>query len=372
MRAKKKILFFGGHSRSIRNSRLELLQKLKKNYDLLIYLRTKDHKTEKLLKYNKIKFYKNPYSKNNFSSNIIFDFYFLIKLILLEKPDVIFSYNTISNILNLILKIIFKKIISIFMITGLGGFFNTQKKKINIKYFIFTILVKNIINYSNYIIFQNKEDKIFFKKINKNKNFNYLLVNGSGVNLKKFKCKNNVNNSTNILMISRIIKEKGVYEFLNSAEKIKRKNPSYEFTLIGNKENDKFLNNKIEYFQSNKIIKHFQFTENIKLKIKKSSIVVLPTYYREGVPRALLESMSMYKPIITTKTPGCNETIINGVNGFFVKKKSSNDLASKILKITTSKQNLKKMGFASHRLAKEKFDINIISRKIEKYLNDNI
>lgn len=371
MRVKKKILFFGA-SRSTRNSRLQLLQKLKKKYDLIVYLRTKDTRTEKLLNHKKIKLYSNTFSKNAFSSNFIFDIFFLIRLVLLEKPDIIFSFNTIPNILNLILKIIFKRTISIFLITGLGSFFNTEIKKVNFKFFMLTILVKNIINYSNFIIFQNKDDKVFFKKVNKNKKFCYLIVNGSGVDLQKFKCKNTVNNSTIILMISRIIKEKGVNEFLNAANKIKSKYPYYVFTLIGNLENNKYLNNKIKNYQSRKIIKYLEFTENIKSKIKKASVVVLPTYYGEGVPRVLLESMSMYKPIITTKMPGCKETINNGVNGFFVKKKSSKDLANKILLITSSKSKLKKMGYESHKIAKKKFDINTVTRQIEEYLDYNV
>ena len=372
MKNKKKILFFGGLSRSIRNSRLEIIDQLRKNYDLIIYLRTKDEITENIIKRKKINFYKNTFSKNKFSTNLIIDFIFLIKIVISDRPQIIFSYNTIPNIVNLFLNFLFPKAKSIFLITGLGNFYSNENNLFNFKFFLFKFLIKKIINRSTFIIFQNKEDKFFFKKINNNKFFKNLIVNGSGVNIQKYYTKYKKIRKPYILMISRIFEKKGVNEFLDASKKIKKKFPNYKFTLVGKKENDKLLNKKIKFYQSKKIINYIEFRENIKFIIKKASVVVLPTYYREGVPRVLIEAMSMYKPIITTKTPGCKDTLIDGVNGYFVKSKSSNDLVEKILKISSNKAKWKKMGDASRKLVKKRFDANKIANKIAKYLNDNI
>lgn len=364
----KKILIFGSLSRSIRNSRIDLLDELINNkYNVVVYLRTKDRLTKNILKKKKIKYYENKLSKNIFHSSIIIDIYILLKIIFKEKPQIVFTYNTSANFLNILLKFFFNKIKSVVFITGLGNIYIDRNKK-KYQYFFFKFLCKKIINLSELIIFQNIDDYKFFKQIDRIKS--YIITNGSGVNIKKFSSNIHPSKKIIVTMISKLIPQKGVLEYFNAIKKVKIKNKLINFKFIGPKELYLNLNKKLDELIEKKYIEHIDFTENIKTQIEKSSIIILPSY-REGTPRSLLEAMSMSRPIVTTNVPGCKEVVINGYNGFIIKKKSANDLANKILDLASDYKKLINMGKNSRKLVKKKFNSIKVSRDIVKYLNDN-
>ena len=95
---------------------------------------------------------------------------------------------------------------------------------------------------------------------------------------------------------------------------------------------------------------------------------VLPTYYREGIPRTLLEATAMGRPIITTNTPGCRETVVEGKNGLFVKSRDALDLAEKMTWMVERKDKLQEMGDKSYKICLEKFTISIINKRMLEIL----
>lgn len=223
---------------------------------------------------------------------------------------------------------------------------------------------------SNGVLFQNQDDL----KMIKNKGLllkkNYSLINGSGVNLQEFyPCK--LETKPVFMMISRITGRKGVNEYIEAARRVKKKFPYAEFHLVGPMDNDDNSINikKLNELVNNNIINLHGRTNDVRPYIKKSRVFVLPSYYPEGVPRSILEAMAMGRPIITTDSPGCRETVIDGHNGFIVPPKDIDALTDKMIWMIKNKVEVNKMGDISRRICEEKFDVHEINSEIIKKID---
>ena len=167
-----------------------------------------------------------------------------------------------------------------------------------------------------------------------------------------------------------MIKEKGVYEFVNASQEIYKYNNKIKFLLVGkhDPESPSHISLKIlKSFNDKKKYPNLQwigYKKNIIKYIKLSSIIVLPSYH-EGVPKVLLEAAACGKPIIASNIGGCREVVINGLNGILVKKKNSIQLSNAIKRLIKNKNLLNKMSVNSRKKAIIEFDI---SKVIEKHL----
>ena len=156
-----------------------------------------------------------------------------------------------------------------------------------------------------------------------------------GVDLKLFSYSKINNKIPVVIMASRIIADKGVYEFIEAIKYIKKLNFKAKFYLAGNLDydNPSFISKyKIKEWERKKLIKFLNYKKNIYKIIKKSSIVVLPSY-REGFPKILIEAAACGRPVVTTNVPGCRDAIINGSTGILVPAKNSKKLAEAIIKL---------------------------------------
>ena len=255
-------------------------------------------------------------------------------------------------------------------ITGLGSFFvhNDTKSKVvkKIIEFLYKMTTKN----TKAIVFQNGDDYKYFVEKNIVSKDKAIVIRSSGIDTEMFKPipkpssllkKLELNTQKPIvLMIARVIKDKGVLEYIEAAEILKEK---AQFIYVG----DIDKGNKNAFLPDWKSVKWLGFQKNIKEIIALSDIVVLPSY-REGVPRTLLEAGSMGKPLIATKVAGCKEVVKNNFNGFLVPAKNSIELAKAIEKLLNSRQLIELFGKNSREYVKRNFDIKIIvSKYIELY-----
>ena len=171
------------------------------------------------------------------------------------------------------------------------------------------------------------------------------------------------------LCAARIIKSKGILDYLLSAKIIKKKFPNTSFLLAGDfdkHKKDSIDTSLIHKYSMDSTINYLGFIDNIKDYISESDCIVFPSYYNEGVPRALLESASMGKPIITTDHKGCKDVVDHGINGFLCEPKNPTDLANKIENFIKLNENArKKMGENSRIKVLKEFDEQIV---IKKYL----
>ena len=172
------------------------------------------------------------------------------------------------------------------------------------------------------------------------------------------------------LMISRILKQKGVFEYFDAAKIVKTIYPDIRFIYIGavDKTKDSFSMEilKNEYIDKG-VVEYVEETNDVVPFITNSTVMVLPSY-REGVPRTLLEALSIGRPIITTEVPGCKETVKEGINGFKVPLKDKNALVERMIFMIENKDKLQRMAEESHKYCKERFDVNIINIKMLEIL----
>jgi len=275
------------------------------------------------------------------------------KVITQINPDIIHSFmhkpNLYANLIG------HKCVIN--TITGLGSFFIYNDLKSRIIRSLILLGYKITTKNTKKIVFQNSDDlKLFLDKniIPKTK---AVLIKGSGIDTNLFKPVKKKDKKIVVLMIARVIRDKGVEEFIKAAELLKDK---AEFWYVGEIDNGSRSAFKPDW----KNIKYFGFKDNIKSILAECDIFVLPSY-REGIPRTLLEAASMQKPIVTTNTAGCKDVVEDGKNGFLVPIKDHVTLAKKI-KILIDNPSLREKFAKYGRQKVMQFDIKII---IQKYID---
>ncbi|MGD6831882.1 glycosyltransferase family 4 protein [Sutcliffiella halmapala] len=318
-----------------------------------------------------VKFIEIPFSKDNTSIFGDINYYKKLKKVIKEqKPDLIFSY-TIKPVVYGSLAGRMAGIKKIYpMVTGLGRVYGSKSLKAKALRTITGLLYKQAFKGCEKVIFQNSDDLKQFVNLGYLSEDKAVRVDGSGVNMERFNV-NKLPEKPVFLMIARIIKEKGIFEFAEAARKVKKEYPEARFVLVGGFDNSigAIKPEEIEPFIADGSIEFPGETKDVVPYLEKSRIFVLPTYYREGLPRTILEAMAMGRPIITTDWPGCRDAVSNGVNGFLVQPRNSIELAEKIIYMLENPENVKQMHENSLRLCKEKYDVNIVNKHMLEIMN---
>ena len=256
------------------------------------------------------------------------------------------------------------------LITGGGYTFVSRSVKAR----ILGLIVRNLYSVglasATHVIFQNKDDLEEFcsKHLAAKKKCSY--VNGSGVNTEQFKLVPLPSEPT-FFMLSRLLKSKGVGEYLEAARIVKKQYKNVTFILLGKYEyvmQDAMDKEYIESFIKDGTIERFEETDDVRPYYEMCSVYVLPSY-REGTPRTVLEAMAMGRPIITTDTQGCRETVKDGVNGFLVPVKNSNAIAEKMIWFIEHPDAVQEMGEQSHQYVLENVDVNKVNADMIRIMN---
>ena len=263
-----------------------------------------------------------------------------------------------------------KKIICI--VNGSGNLFRIKGIKGKLLRFMAFPMLKIAYRLSSSICFQNEDDMILFKKkhlISKKKDV--FVTGGSGVNLEAYPY-TNLPKQNRFLFLARITPTKGIKEYIEAARIIKGKYPDCIFDVYGGIDSavESSLGTIIEAASNEGIINYYGKTNEVAKAIGKSRFFVYPSYYPEGVSRCLLQALSCGRPIITCNTPGCKETVMDGINGFLVDKQDVEQLVDKMGYFINNPQKITKMAKESRRLAEEKFDVNKVNEDIIRRLID--
>ncbi|OBZ09817.1 hypothetical protein A8L34_21340 [Bacillus sp. FJAT-27264] len=293
----------------------------------------------------------------------------IYKLIRNESPDLVFSY-TIKPVIFGSIAARLAGVKNIYaMLTGLGYVFVAKGGKAFILRTISKSLYWTALRNCKKVLFQNPDDLNEFvsnRLVNLEKT---ALINGSGVNLDYFQ-QVPLPTKTTFLMICRIIKDKGVLEYLKAAEIVKKKYPQVQFSLVGpfDVNPNSLAYDDLKSYVDSGIVDYLGETKDVRPFIGQASVFVLPSY-REGTPRTVLEAMAMGRAIITTDAPGCRETVVDGVNGFLVPVKDVERLAQAMLRLVENENELREKAFNSLEICKTKYDVNKVNRAIMDYLN---
>lgn len=292
---------------------------------------------------------------------------FSLRKVLKEiKPDLVFSYTVKPIVYGSIAAHLAGVKRMYAMITGLGYVFIGQTLKQKFLTQVVAFLYRLGLKYNQVVFFQNSDDLHLF--VNKGivpKNVKPVLVNGSGVNIEKFACVPPKLSPITFLLIARLIKDKGILEYVEAARLLKQKYPTAIFQLLGPLDINPAAITQTQLNQWTKegVIEYLGKTNDVRPFIAESSVYVLPSY-REGTPRSVLEAMSMGRPVITTDAPGCRETVVNGRNGFLVPVKDISALKSAMEKFILEPDLIVHMGRQSRIIAEEKYDVRKVNRVI--------
>ncbi len=285
----------------------------------------------------------------------------LYKLFCEEKPDAVLGYTSKPVIYGSIAakRAGVKKITA--MITGLGYAFTQKTLKARVIRLIMSILYKPALKCAHTVVFQNPDDRDEVIRLKLVKPEKCRVVNGSGVNMERFKPLPYPETMT-FFMLSRVMYAKGIREYLRAAEIVKKKYPDVKFMLLGACEGiqDSISRESLQKYIDDGTITYFGETDNVAPYYGKCSVFVLPSY-REGTGRVILEAMATKRPIIATDVPGCRETVRNGVTGFLVPAKDSEALAEKMIWFVEHPEKIPEMGEASFEYCKEKYDVRKVN-----------
>ncbi|WP_107695710.1 glycosyltransferase family 4 protein [Campylobacter concisus] len=301
--------------------------------------------------------------------------YDLVKLFRQYRPDAIFSFFVKPVIFATIAAKIARVPRIVGMIEGLGGAFtvhkNGQTKKAKIIKTIQVFLYKISLPSLDELIFLNNDDKkdlidrynIKVKSIN--------ILGGIGVDLDKFSYTKANTDPISFIFIARLLAEKGIFEYLEAAKIVKEKYKDVKFYIFGGfDEHNPFglTQEELKPYLDSGVVIYPGFVNDIKERIVNSSIFVLPSYYREGVPRSTQEAMAIGRAVITTNGVGCKETVEDGVNGFLVPPFDSKILAQKMIYFIQNSEMIVQMGMESRKIAEVKFNINEKNERLAKII----
>lgn len=251
------------------------------------------------------------------------------------------------------------------LITGLGYAFGRNS---NDKYTLVQRIGQRLyglaMRRSTHVFFQNPDDQLLFKELGLlPSSIPSTLVNGSGIDTAHFYQSAVPDSSTSFLLTARLMEEKGVRFYAEAAQRLKVQYPRSTFYLVGNLDSNpgSIKQAELDEWICSGAVQYLGRLSDVRPAIINCHVFVLPTYYREGVPRTILEALSMGRPVITTDTPGCRETVVEGQNGFLIPIKSVDELVGAMARFIENPELASQMGKRSRQIAEEKYDVHKVN-----------
>lgn len=286
------------------------------------------------------------------------------KLIKRVKPDVVLSYTIKPNLYGG-MACQLCRVPQIANVTGLGSAVENSGWLQRLTILLYKVGLRK----THTVFFQNKANMEFCKE-HKMVKGQVKLIPGSGVNLQHHTLQEYPaeNEPMRFIFISRLLREKGIEEYLTAAQEIKYKMPEVEFHILGFCEEN--YQERIGRMQKDGIVIYHGRQADVRPYIGKAWCMVHPSFYPEGMSNVLLESCAAGRPIITTDRPGCGEIVEDGVNGYVVQPRDGYDVARKIEQfISLPYEKKREMGLAARRKVEREFDRNIVIKAYMSCIN---
>jgi len=365
MAFKKKLLFVVNVDWFFISHRLPLaIEAKKRNYDVTIATKN----TGRFKELEELGFNLHDLDVERSGTNILKEFLIILKLIMIQRkvrPDIIHNVTLKMSIYSSIASRFISPGKVINAISGLGYNFTIDRKTRSQK-IIFALMNFAFRKKGFSFIFQNPDDMQLFQVLNFNVGNSFYMIKGSGVDIEKFmyidrKIKPNIN----FILTSRMLKDKGVLEFITASRKVALRFPNASFLLVGDLDKNNlasFTEDELKYELKSTNVTWLGYRDDIPDLLKVSDVMVLPSY-REGLPKSLIEAAATGLPIITTDTIGCRECVDDGVNGFLVPIGNPEILAEKMIELIENPEMITKMGKASRLKAENEFALAMVIDK---------
>lgn len=369
-----KIIIIGTVASSFLGFRADLIKLLlEKNYT--VYACTSEYSKEELGLIESLGAVPITYKLNRGGINPLADVkstYDLSKKIKEIAPDLVFSYFSKPVIFGTLAAKLAKVPRVIGMLEGLGYAFTEQPQGLSkkakliksIQIFLYKIALPQLDN----IIFLNPDDPKDLLETYHIKVKQVDILGGIGLDLNEYDYQpvKRIVSPINFLFIGRMLKEKGIHDFIAAAKIVKQSYPDVQFTVLGSI--DSFNPGALQQLELDRlislnIINYPGQVDDVQKWIADCHVFVLPSY-REGLPRSAQEAMAMGRAVITTDVPGCRETVIDEVNGFLVEKWNPQALAETMIYFIEHPEQVAIMGQESYKMAQDKFDVDKVNKRL--------
>ena len=341
-----------------------------KKFGYEIIVCAKENKNKKKIEEYGIKFLEVKFNRKNI--NPFYELLVLIKIINIYRkfsPDIVHHiafkpiiYGSIAARLNNIRSVLNAPV-------GMGFVFTSDSIKAKFIRPLIKFLLKILLsrsgdnNNKNKVVFENNDDLNYFVNIGAVNYKDTFLIRGAGVNIAKEFINYKRNNKVPIVaLVGRMLKDKGIFEFVDAVKILKKSNIKAKFLLIGGVDNyysSSISLRDLKKWHDQNIVEWLGYISNVDEILEKIDILCLPSY-REGLPKALIEGAAKGLPIVTTNTVGCKDVVEDGKNGYLVPVKNSIELANAISILIKDEDLRFKMGYESFKIASSKFASSII------------
>lgn len=251
------------------------------------------------------------------------------------------------------------------MITGLGYAFVSRSVKARLLRLIALRLYRRAMRDATTVLFQNADDRRLFDDAGLVPAGTVVdATGGSGVDLAAFP-RRDVPRQARFLMVSRLIGDKGVREFVEAARTVRAQRDDCTFRLVGWADTNPsaIRGDELDAWRREGAVEFAGRLDDVRPELERCSVFVLPSY-REGCPRSTLEALATGRAVITTDAPGCRETVEHGVNGLIVPPRDAAAIAGACLRLADDPELRERMGGASRALAERKFDAAAVATRI--------
>ena len=308
--------------------------------------------------------------------NPLMDGFYTLKLVLVLRrlrPDVVFSYFVKPVVFGTLAAWLGCVPHRVAMIEGLGYVFTENGEVLSYKHRLLRIgvswLYRLALSRAHRVVFLNKDDVSEFVNGGLVESAKVSCLGGIGVDLYEWPYTTPCTQPVTFLLAARLLREKGIVQYADAARIVKAQYPEVRFILLGGLDTNPggLKQEEVQAWVDEGLLVWHGHVPVLPW-LAKSSVYVLPSYYREGVPRSIQEAMAMGRAVITTDAPGCRETVVDKVNGFLVPVRNVEKLSVAMLRFVEQHHLILSMGIESRRLAEERFDVQITNSKLLEIL----
>ncbi len=356
---KKKIAIFANTYWYIYKFRSTLIRELENAGYEVIACAAPDDEYRKRVSVRTVPFSMDRHSLNPFKE--LKSFLSILFVLMKEQPDCVLTYTPKLN-LYAALSARLSGTPYIVNISGVGKSFSMNRAFRSFLAFIYRVSLGQALH----VFFQNRTDMDFFIS-NRLVGPSHSRIYGSGVDLTHYIPKRQVGSLPvrTFLFAARMIKEKGILDFLAAAKALKAEGQSVRFICCGAFEGDD-IKDVVLRAHAEGVVSYLGLVDDMRVVLEETDCVVLPTYYNEGVPRILIEAIAMGRPVISTPLSGCLDVVVDGVDGFVIPPMNPQTLANAMGKIASiEKSALDSFSRAGMDMARTRFNEQVI---IQEYL----
>jgi glycosyltransferase involved in cell wall biosynthesis len=356
-----KIILFSNTSWSLYNFRLTLAKDLRARADVIL-LSPPDEYSPRLeaAGFRWISFPMSRQGMNPFSE--LATIWRLVALYRRERPDLVHHF-TIKCMLYGSLAARLARVPAVNTVTGLGYVFGQTDWRGRVLNSFVRAAYRFVLRGAQ-VIFQNPEDLAEFTRERLVDEGRATLIRGSGIDLSLFHVLPEPDGPPLVLLAARMLRDKGVGEFVEAARRLRTSGLVARFALVGDTDAGNpaaISREQLRAWQDEGAVEWWGWRDDMPAALSSAHIVCLPSYYKEGLPRGLLEAAACARPIVTTDWPGCREAVRDGVNGFLVPPRDASALAEALRKLIVDPALRVRMGGEGRRMAEEEFNIQRVN-----------